>query len=57
MQKRLNKTKLVLPKGLKAGDKVPKSDNWDEFVVVKVISKKHIVARFPPSKKLYDIKL
>ena len=53
----LNKTKLVLPKNLKAGDVVPKSDNWSKFVVVEMISKKHIVARFPPSKKLYDIKL
>jgi len=53
----LNKTKLILPKDVKPGDVVPKSDNWGKFVVVEVISKKHIVARFPPSKKLYDIKL
>lgn len=53
----LNRTMLAFPKGLKVGDVVPKSDNWDKFVVVEVISKKHVVARFPPSRKLYDIKL
>ena len=52
----LNKSKLVLPTGLKPGDVVPKSDNWQAFTVVEVISKKHIVARFKGSKKLYDIK-
>jgi hypothetical protein len=53
----LNKTKLVLPKDLKAKDVVPASENWGKFIVVRVISKKHIVATFPPSKKQYDIKL
>jgi hypothetical protein len=53
----LNKTKLVLPKDLKVGDVVPASENWGKFIVVRVISKKHIVATFPPSKKQYDIKL
>jgi hypothetical protein len=53
----LNKTKLVLPKSLKVGDVVPQSDNWGKFTVVEIISKKHIVARFKGSKKLYDINL
>jgi hypothetical protein len=53
----LNKTKLILPKSLKVGDVVPASENWGKFIVVRVISKKHIVATFPPSKKQYDIKL
>ena len=51
----LNKTKLLLPKNLKPRDVVAKSDNWGKFVVVEVISKKHIVAKFPPSKKEFDI--
>ena len=51
----LNKTKLILPKNIKPGDVVEKSDNWGKFVVVEVISKKHIVAKFPPSKKEYHI--
>ena len=53
----LNKTKLALPKGLKPGDVIPKSDNWQAFTVVEVISKKHVVGVFKGSKKLYDIKL
>ena len=52
----LNKTALVLPKGTKVGDKIPKSDNWDSFTVVGVIDKKHIVGKFK-GKKLYDIHL
>ena len=53
----LHKTKLILPKDLKVGDTVPKSDNWEAFTVVEIISKKHIVAKFKGSSKLYDIKL
>ena len=34
---------------------VPKSDNWSQFVVVEVVPKKHLVVRFPPSKKQYDV--
>jgi hypothetical protein len=52
----LNKTALVLPKGTKVGDKIPKSDNWDSFTVVGIIDKKHIVGKFK-GKKLYDIYL
>ena len=53
----VNKTKLVLPKGLKVKDVVPASDNWGSFVVMEIISKKHIVAKFKGDKTLYDIKL
>lgn len=53
----LNRTKLILPKGVKVGDIIPASDNWDKFTVVKIISKKHIVAKFKGDKTLYDIKL
>ena len=53
----LNKTKLVLPKGLKEGDVVPASDNWKAFTVVEVISKKHVIGRFKGSKLEYDIKI
>jgi hypothetical protein len=53
----LNKTALTLPKGTQVGDKIAKSDNWDSFTVVEIISKKHIVAKFKGSAKLYDIHL
>jgi hypothetical protein len=53
----LNNTKLVLPKDLKVGDKVGKSDNWDAFTVKEIISKKHIAAKFAGDKKIYDIYL
>jgi hypothetical protein len=53
----LNKTKLILPKDLKVKDIIPASDNWKSFEVVKIISKKHIVAKFKNDKKLYDITL
>jgi hypothetical protein len=51
----LNKTKLVLPKDVAVGSIVPRSDNWNEFTVVELISKKHIAARFKNDKKIYDI--
>ena len=53
----LNKTKLVLPKGLKVKDVVLASDNWGSFVVTEIISKEDIVAKFKGSKTLYDIRL
>jgi len=62
----LNKTEIVLPKNLKPGDVVEKSDNWSKFEVVEMISKNRILARFgrnigkyPIGKKekLYDIYL
>jgi hypothetical protein len=46
----LNKANISF-KGLKVGDTVPRSDNWDAFVVVEIISNKHVVGRFPPSKE------
>ena len=52
----LNKTKLVLPKGFKVKDVVSVNDNWGSFVVMEIISKKHIVAQFKGSKITYDIK-
>jgi len=51
----LNKTTLVLPKNIKVGDIVEKSDNWGKFKVIEILSKTHIVATFPPSKKEYNI--
>jgi hypothetical protein len=53
----LNKTKLVLPKDVKVGDVIPKSDNWNAFTVKEIISKKHIAAQFKGDKKIYDIHL
>ena len=53
----LNKTKLILPKNVKVGDKIPRSDNWDAFTVVEIISKKHIAAKFKGDSKTYDIYL
>jgi hypothetical protein len=52
----LNKSNLILPKGLKDGDTVPASDNWAKFKVFKIINSKHIVATFR-GKKQYDIRL
>jgi hypothetical protein len=51
----LNNTYLALPKGLKVGDKVPKSDNWEAFTVMQIISKKHIIAKFKRTKTLFDV--
>ena len=53
----LNKTKLVLPKDVRVDQVIPRSDNWAEFRVVEVISKKHIAAKFKGDKKIYDIYL
>lgn len=51
----LNKTKLILPKDLKVGDTMPRSENWESFKVIAIKSKKHIVAKFKKDKNIYDI--
>jgi hypothetical protein len=50
----LNKTHLVLKKGLKVGDTVT-GTNWAPFVVEEIISKKRVVGKFKGDSKLYDI--
>ena len=52
----LNKTKIILPKDIKVGDVIPKSQNWESFKIVQIINKKHVVAKFKGSNNHYDIK-
>ena len=51
----LTQTKMALPKNLKVGDVVPQSKNWSKFKVKEIISKTHLVAKFPGYKQDYDI--
>jgi hypothetical protein len=53
----INKTKLILPRDVQVGQKIPRSDNWDAFTVVEIINKKHIAAKFKGDTKIYDIYL